>query len=97
MANESTPLKNSSLQQAKEILKKDGYVVSQKIVEKRDGVFQRFPLLFTLLGTFGLVATLYGFENIMDEIGLSERPFLLLGIGIITLVITGGLYKKLND
>lgn len=63
---------------------------------KRDHVFKRFPLLFTLMGTFGLVATLYGFERLIDQIELFvENPLILLGTGILTLVLTGTLYKKL--
>ncbi|MEX2008240.1 MAG: hypothetical protein WD850_02030 [Candidatus Spechtbacterales bacterium] len=67
----------------------------KKLTEKRQAAFQRFPLLFTLLGAFGLVATFYGFEGIMDRSGLSENPFLLFGIGVGTLILTGTLYKKL--
>jgi len=63
----------------------------------RDGVFERFPLLFTLLGTFGLVATFYGFEGIIDNIDLlANQPLILLGVGIATLILSGTLYKKLG-
>lgn len=66
-------------------------------VNRTRSVFQRFPLLFTLLGAFGLVATFYGFEHIIDNIDfLAENPVLLLGVGIGTLVFTGQLYKKLG-
>lgn len=65
--------------------------------EKRKAVFQRFPLLFTLLGTFGLVATFHGFERVMDQVGLSNQPFVLLGVGLGILVFTGTLYKKLGE
>lgn len=68
-----------------------------KLNQTKRGVFQRFPLLFTLLGTFGFVATLYGFEGIIDRIDLfSENPFILLGVGVVILVLTGTLYKKLD-
>lgn len=62
----------------------------------RDHVFKRFPLLFTLLGTFGLVATLYGFERLIDQVDLfAENPLILLTTGILLLIFTGTLYKKL--
>ncbi len=78
------------------IKEKEAEVV-HKLAEKREGVFTRFPLLFTLLGTFGLVATFYGFEAIIDRIELlANNPFILLGVGLATLVITGSLYKKLG-
>lgn len=71
--------------------------VVQKIAEKKQGVLDRFPLLFTLLGTFGLVATFYGFEALIDKIDLlSNNPFILLGVGVLTLIFTGTLYKKLG-
>jgi len=71
--------------------------VDRVISEKRKAVFQRFPLLFTLLGTFGLVATFYGFERVMDQTGLSENPVILLGIGIVILIFTGTLYRRLGN
>jgi hypothetical protein len=78
------------------IKEKEAEVV-QKLAEKREGVFTRFPLLFTLLGTFGLVATFYGFEAMIDRIDLlANNPFILLGVGLATLIITGSLYKKLG-
>ena len=71
-----------------------------KIVTKlegtRDSAFSRFPILFTLLGTFGFVATLYGFEGIIDTTFFSDHPFLLLVTGLLILALTGSLYKKLD-
>jgi len=64
----------------------------------RRDVFTRFPLAFTLLGAFGFVATLYGFENLIDRIPLfANNPSLLLVTGLAILVLTGQLYKKLGD
>ena len=67
-----------------------------KLRERKQAVFTRFPLLFTLLGAFGLVATFYGFEGVMDQIGLSENPWVLLALGIGVLIFIGSLYKKLG-
>jgi hypothetical protein len=65
-------------------------------IRRRQSAFHRFPLLFTLMATFGLVATLYGFERLIDEVEfLNDNAFILLGVGLITLIITGTLYKKL--
>jgi len=72
-------------------------LVDRLMAEKRQAVFQRFPLLFTLLVAIGFVATFYGFERVMDQTGLSNNPLLLLGIGIAILVFTGTLYKKLGS
>ncbi|HEX9594970.1 MAG TPA: hypothetical protein VF996_02490 [Candidatus Saccharimonadales bacterium] len=70
--------------------------IAQKIGERRKAVFERFPLIFTLLGSFGLVATFYGFERLIDSTTLADSPWLLLGTGIILLIVTGSLYKKLQ-
>ncbi len=72
-------------------------IVDRMFEEKRKAVFQRFPLLFTLLGAAGLVATFHGFEGLMDQLGLSNQPLLLLGVGLTLLIFTGTLYKKLGD
>ncbi len=71
--------------------------VVNKLSEKKQSVLQRFPMLFTLMGTFGLVAVLYGFEGIIDRIDfLSRNPVVLLIVGVFTLIFTGTLYKKLG-
>lgn len=63
----------------------------------RDSAFQRFPVVFVLLSSFGLVATFYGFEKVIDEIQFfSDNPRMILVVGIFTLVATGSLYKKLS-
>jgi len=73
-------------------------VVDKVVAEKRKAVFNRFPLLFTLLGTFGVVATLYGFERIIDRIPLFlENPYILLIFGLLVLGSTGSLYRKLGN
>tara|TARA_B100000745_G_scaffold299771_1_gene251434 strand:+ start:1412 stop:1693 length:282 start_codon:yes stop_codon:yes gene_type:complete len=62
----------------------------------RRSVFERFPILFLLLVTFGVVAIFFGFEQLIAQTPyLSERPLLVLSIGITVLVGTGTLYKKL--
>lgn len=69
----------------------------KKLAHQRDSAYKRFPLLFTLLGTFGIVATFYGFERMIDRIHwLASNPFILLAMGIGTLILTGQLYKKLG-
>lgn len=69
----------------------------RELVKKRNTVFARFPLLFTLLGTFGVTATLYGLSHLLDKFPLmSHNPIIPLGVGIFVLLITGQLYKRLN-
>lgn len=68
-----------------------------KLIQQRDSVFKRLPIVFTLLGTFGLVATFYGFQHIITAVPLlANNPYLTLGIGLLVLFFTGTLYKKLG-
>jgi uncharacterized membrane protein YhaH (DUF805 family) len=63
----------------------------------RDSAFSRFPVLIVFLSTFGLVSTFYGFEKLIDQIPFFvENPLMVLVTGIITLAITGTLFKKLT-
>ena len=71
--------------------------ILNKLNQQKSTVFAKFPLLFTLLGAFGLVATFYGFERIIDQVDwLNENPWLILLIGLTTLLLTGTLYKRLQ-
>lgn len=71
--------------------------IIQKVSEKREGIEIRYPLLFGLFTTFGFVSTLYGFEKLIDRVDLLiNNPWILLATGIITLLITGAAYTKLN-
>lgn len=70
--------------------------VVTKLTSGRNSAFARFPLLFTLLGSIGVVATFYGFERLIDKIDLlADNPFILLASGVLILILTGSLYKKL--
>ena len=63
----------------------------------RKSALKKFPVLFTLLVAFGASATIYGFERIIAEtLWLESRPWLILFIGLLTLIITGSIYKKLG-
>lgn len=69
----------------------------QKLADRRDRAETRFPLLFGLLITFGFVSTLYGFEKLIDRNELfTDNPWILLATGVVTLLLTGAAYKKLN-
>ncbi len=70
--------------------------VVSKLASGHNSAFTRFPLLFTLLGALGVVATFYGFERLIDKIDLlADNPFILLASGVLILIFTGSLYKKL--
>ena len=68
-----------------------------KAIDQRTKAEAKFPLFSGLLITFGFVATLYGFEKLIDRVELFvNHPWILLVIGVSTLVATGAAYKKLN-
>jgi hypothetical protein len=67
------------------------------LTQKRDSAFKRYPLAFTLLGTFGLVSTLYGVQHLFNKVPfLVNNPVLALLVGVAILFLTGTLYKKLG-
>lgn len=90
------PPKHPLLEREKAVIEKEKAIV-QRIEARRDRLSERYPLVFTLTAAFGLVATFYGFEAIINQIEvLSNNPIILLATGILALVITGQLYKKLG-
>ena len=71
--------------------------VAKKLSVKKEHVLERFPLLFALLGSLGLVSVFYGFEGMIDRIDIfADNPIILLIFGLSLLIFTGTLYKKLG-
>ena len=69
----------------------------EQVFRLRRTYSQRYPALFALAGTFGFVATLYGFEKLIDKIDLFvNNPWILLATGISVLLVTGAFYNKLQ-
>jgi hypothetical protein len=63
----------------------------------RKSFAERYPTLFLMIATFGLSATFLGIEQLLLSIGLFARhPMLILVLGVVTLMLTGTLYKKLH-
>lgn len=63
----------------------------------RSSILKRFPILFSLLVTFGAATTFLGFEKLVSQIAfLDQNPLLMLILGISILALTGTLYKKLS-
>jgi len=68
-----------------------------KVSSYRNSAVKRYPHLFILLTTFGFVALLYGFEKVIDTIPFFvEHPWSVLIAGLVVLLATGSLYKKLS-
>lgn len=75
--------------------------IDDKIIEKarqrRESIAERYPLTFALVGTFGFVSTLYGFEKLIDSIEVfANNPWILLVVGLLTLSATGLALRKLS-
>ena len=69
----------------------------EQVVRLRKTYAQRYPAVFALGGTFGFVATLYGFEKLIDRVDLFvNNPWILLATGIAILFVTGAFYNKLQ-
>jgi len=78
-------------------LEQMGGSVGGRLSHIRDSAFSRFPIVFVLLSSFGLVATFYGFEKVIDQIDFfNNNPHMILLMGIAVLFSTGALYKQLN-
>lgn len=94
---------NSIQEQAQKVeaeikkLEEMGGSLTGHVKKFRDSAFARFPVVFVILSTFGLVATFYGFEKVIDDVVFfSENPRMILVVGLVVLTFTGTLYKKLN-
>jgi len=94
-----TTIKEQAKKVESEIKKLDemGGRVGMRLLGMRDNAFNRYPLVFVMLSSFGLVATFYGFEKVIDSVPyFAEHPHMILITGIAVLVFTGSLYKKLT-
>ncbi len=71
--------------------------LNQIFSEKGKHVFIRYPMTFALLIVFGVVMVTEGLKQLILEISfLKGNPFTMLLAGLLVLLITGTLYKKLN-
>ncbi len=72
-------------------------LVNRIVAERGRPVFSRYPLTFALLVLFGVIMVSEGVKGLLEEWGLLENaPWTLLVIGIVILVLTGSLYRKLG-
>lgn len=76
---------------------KDKIAQLEKSFERPRKALERFPTLFLLLGTAGLVLVFLGLERLFEQIPLlGDNPLVMVFLGIIILFFTGQLYKKLS-
>jgi hypothetical protein len=87
----------AALSELETMIKKTGVEVDGLVQPVRQTVLRRYPVLFTLLGTLGVAATVLGLEKILLQVRiLDEQPWLLFFVGVGILTIIGELYKKLG-
>jgi hypothetical protein len=90
MANEKRTSKFDLLEQREDR-------ILRLLKEERNRAKKKFPLLYALLATFGLVSTVAGLNKFIEDIEwLNNDPLYLVGLGLIILFITGAAYRKLG-
>lgn len=71
--------------------------VEKELAPIRKNILKRFPTLFLLAVTFGVSLVFFSIEVILSKSRfVTEQPWLALGIGLLILIVTGTLYRKLN-
>ncbi len=64
----------------------------------RRSAFEKHPFLFSTLGLLGLVATWQGFADVIEKITFFDMyPGSLLTIGLVILLLTGRLYREIDN
>lgn len=81
------------LRKVEELTSKANEVFSKK----GKSVFERYPLLFALLVIIGATMMSQGIKELIFKISfLQGKPVTMLAVGLIILILTGSLYKKLE-
>lgn len=70
----------------------------ERIVERPRKTLERFPAVFLVLTTAGIVLVMFGFERYFDNIPFfHNNPTVMIILGLGILIFTGRLYKKLDS
>jgi hypothetical protein len=95
--DEITKVADEAIGEVENIVEAADKQLESTVAPIRKSIFKRFPVTFTLVVTFGFTATLTGIELMMLKYDfLRENPWVLLVLGVGTLIVTGTLYKKLG-
>ena len=78
-------------------VEKAAEAANRKMKSANRDAFSRYPIMFMLLVVFGIVALDEGIKGIFEDLGLSVHPGYLLIGGLIILILTGTIFKKLNE
>jgi len=86
----------NTLEEIKETTE-DTFREMERIMYRPREALKRFSTLFLLLVTAGAVLVFFGFERVFDKITLlHDNPVLMIIAGLVILVFTGQLYKRLS-
>lgn len=73
-------------------------VVDKTVNKTARRVFRKYPITFTLLSIFGFASVMHGVEGLIENHPyFGEHPGVVLLIGLALLLITGTLYKWLQN
>ncbi len=68
------------------------------VAPARETFIKKYPTLFGMMVTIGLIATFLGLEQMLLKLSiLNEYPILLFLFGVGLLALTGRFYKKMNE
>jgi hypothetical protein len=71
--------------------------VNKLMAPRAKTVFRRYPIAFGLLILLGVIILHEGLKGVIKNLGLLDiNPWYLIIIGLIILVTTGTVYKKLD-
>ena len=71
--------------------------VNDMMASRTEAVFSKYPITFGLLILFGSTALHEGLKGLMKDFGLLDiNPWYPFIVGLVILMITGTLYKKLE-
>lgn len=85
------------ISKSEERLKSMHAEVERRVDPIRQNAFARFPMLFTLLVTFGVAAVFFGFESLIAKsVWLTNNPLAIIALGVLVLYGTGKLFHKLD-
>lgn len=86
-----------ALLEVEEVVSNTERRIEEHVVPFRENILKRYPVVFLLTVTFGVTATSYGIERIIEKSSfVSSNPWLIFMLGIATLMVTGTVYKKLS-
>jgi hypothetical protein len=92
-----TKAAGEALDGAEHIYESAGQHFERTVEPIRKGVLQRFPVVFLLAVTVGMVSLSAGIEQVLIQNNLlQDHPWFIVGFGIVILAITGTFYKKLG-